>query len=157
MSTENQNVGLFPANFRITAGSPEQPIVGGVNLMLSLMVYTPNKTVTGFAKITQTTNPPLDEASKVSGEYTYMTVMPNTSHILVTASGYPNINWNPNWGVGPQLQPNFELRMVLESDWQSGRASFKFRDASGKWVEENNFYVEAIDVKIPEEAKAVHA
>ncbi|WP_103068520.1 DUF1842 domain-containing protein [Aquimarina sediminis] len=146
MSTENNLVGLFHVTYEVTIGTPEQTIVGATSLFLSLAVYTPDRSVSGIAKITQAVNPPLNQSSKINGEYTYLTVMPNNSHILVTATGFPNLNWNPKWGIGPQLQPNFELRMILEDDWQTGRANFKYLDPDGKWQEANDYYVRAVNV-----------
>ncbi len=145
MSTEKKQLGLFHVNYEVRIGRPDQPIVGDVRLNLSLAVYTPGKTVSGIAHITQATNPPLDQHSKVSGNYTYLTVMPNNSHILVTATGFPDIHWPAGAGHGPQLQPNFELHMVLEDDWQTGRANFKYRDPNGNWQEANDFYVQAVN------------
>lgn len=146
MSTEKKLFGLFHVTYKVTIGAPDQPIEGATTLFLSLAVYTPDRSVSGIAKISQAINPPLNQSSKVNGEYTYLTVMPSNSHILVTATGFPNLNWNPKWGIGPQLLPNFELRMVLEDDWQTGRANFKYTDPDGKWQEANDYYVQAVNV-----------
>jgi hypothetical protein len=101
----------------------------------AMMVYTPAKTVTGLGHITQAINPPLDIVTKLDGSYTYMTVMPRNVHILVTAIGYPIIHWPPWGGVGPVIPPNVDLRMVLEEDWKSGTANYKYVDDNGNWHE----------------------
>lgn len=145
--SETKNLdGLFQITYKISIAPPDQPIVGDTSSLLSLTVYTPDRSVSGIAKVRQAVNPPLNLSSKVHGEYTYLTVMPNNSHILVTATGYPNLHWNPILGLGPQIFPNFELRMVLEDDWLTGRANFKYRDPDGKWQEANDYYVQAINV-----------
>lgn len=151
MAIENNFLDTFIASYRITIGRPDQPIVGDLSVTLNLIIDTTDRTVNGTAKIFQSTNPPLTDSSKVSGDFTYLTVMPQNSHVLVTATGYPNLNWNPIAGIGPELLPNFELRMVLEEDWKSGKASFKYEDQDGNWKEARDYYVENINILFPEE------
>lgn len=79
--------GLFLASFEIGKAMP-----GAQLLHLNLAVYTPGETVNGVAHLTQATNLPLDMASELKGQYTYMCVMPKQCHILVTAQGYPVSN-----------------------------------------------------------------
>ena len=126
--SESEKTGLFLACYRI-----ETPGIGGPVLSLNLTVNTPAETVHGVGKITQTTNPPLDIATKLDGSFTYMTVMPDITHILVTASGYPIIHWPPYGGIGPVILPNVELRMVLDKDWKSGTANYKYRYNDDEW------------------------
>ncbi|MGL6051845.1 MAG: DUF1842 domain-containing protein [Aeromonas salmonicida] len=122
--------GLFLASFEIGKAMP-----GAQLLHLNLAVYTPGETVNGVAHLTQATNPPLDMASELKGQYTYMCVMPKQCHILVTAQGYPIIKWPQSGGIGPVIQPNFELRMVLGEDWKSGTANYKYQDNHQVWHE----------------------
>ncbi|ENY73122.1 hypothetical protein G114_04133 [Aeromonas diversa CDC 2478-85] len=126
----NTKTGLFLASFQIGKAMPGAPL-----LHLNLAVYTPGETVTGVSHVTQATNPPLDVASELKGQYTYMTVMPNKSHILVTAQGYPIVKWPQHGGLGPVIQPNLELRMVLSDDWKSGTANYKYQDGNQVWHE----------------------
>jgi hypothetical protein len=96
---------------------------GAPLLTVTMTVSTPQRTLTGMGRIMQAVNPPLDLTTKLDGDYTYMTVMPNESHILVVANGYPAL---------PVLQPNLQLRMVLKADWQTGTASYRY-EVDGVW------------------------
>ncbi len=130
MSKESKNaVGLFPVTYE------NKSIPGGLSLKVSLVVSTVTKEVNGIAHITQATNPPLDITSKVHGDYTYMCTMKNC-HILVTATGYPEIHWPKGAGHGPVILPNVQLRMILEDDWSGGTVNLKYRDSlAGPWKE----------------------
>lgn len=105
-------------------------------------VNTPKETVHGVGHITQATNPPLDVETKLDGSFTYMAVMPDSTHILVTVTGYPIIQWPPYGGIGPVIPPNAELRMVLENDWKSGTANYKYIDDNGNWQAIDNAKVQ---------------
>jgi hypothetical protein len=112
--------GLFLARFEIGGDLPGAPL-----LAVTMTVSTPQQTLTGMSRVTQAVNPPVDVTSKLDGDYTYMTVMPNNTHILVVANGYPAL---------PVLQPNLQLRMVLDKDWQSGTANYRY-EVDGVWHE----------------------
>ena len=127
--TSEGMVGLFIVCYEIGGQMPGAPL-----FRVNLAVNTPHKVVTGQGHITQAINPPLDVATSLHGTYTYMTVMPNISHILVTAVGYPIIDWPPGAGVGPVIPPNAELRMLLSSNWQTGTANFRYL-TGGNWNE----------------------
>ena len=131
--------GLFLACYEIAGDKPGAPL-----FKVHLSVYTPAKTVTGHGQITQAINPPLDIATKLDGSYTYMTVMPRNVHILITAAGYPILHWPPWGGVGPVIPPNVELRMVLEEDWKSGTANYKYVDDNSNWHEIEGAPVKAV-------------
>ncbi len=132
-------VGLFPVAYQIGGNMPGAPTFN-----VHLLVNTPNERITGYGTITQTTNPPLNIDTKLEGNYTYMTVMPNNSSILVVATGYPVINWPPNGGVGPVLMPNVELRMVLSDDWAGGTANYQYQGSDGQWQSITNAPVKKI-------------
>jgi len=134
--------GLFLAQYLIS--TPSAPY-GSPVFSLFLTVCTPSGTVTGAGNITQTTNPPLNLGTKLEGSFTYMTVMPKQTSILVTAQGYPAVNWSPHAGIGPVLQPNVELRMVLGSDWKSGTANYKYLTSQGQWNCINNAQAELVN------------
>jgi hypothetical protein len=131
--------GLFIVSYDIGGNMPGAPL-----FKVNLSVFTPGETVHGIGHITQATNPPLDVATKLSGQYTYMCVMPESCHILVTATGYPVIKWPQGGGVGPVIPPNVELRLVLSEDWKSGTANYKYRDGSGNWDEITNAPVKMV-------------
>ncbi|PKM45216.1 MAG: hypothetical protein CVV05_07560 [Gammaproteobacteria bacterium HGW-Gammaproteobacteria-1] len=122
--------GLFIVSYEIGGEMPGAPL-----FKVNFSVYTPGETVSGMGHITQATNPPLDIATSLGGQYTYMCVMPKNCHILVTAIGHPMIKWPQGGGVGPVIPPNVELRMVLGEDWKSGTANYKYQDGKGSWHE----------------------
>jgi len=131
--------GLFPVCYEVGKGMPGAPM-----FKISLLVYTPAEKVNGFGEITQATSPPLDVKTKLEGSYTYMTVMPRNVHILVVLTGYPPVHWPVHGGIGPVIPPNVDLRMVLEENWQSGTANYKYLDAKGNWVEIKDAPVKAV-------------
>src|SRR3954453_12152810 len=105
-------VGLFAVAYEI---GTEQP--GAPRITAQLAVNTPAETVSGEVTVSQAVNPPVDFHVQVKGDFTYMTGMPDNTHILVVLSQVPNEVTNT---------PGVELRMVLESDWQSGTANVKY-------------------------------
>ena len=130
MEPSNAKMGLFIVSYEIGGNMPGAPL-----FKVNFSVYTPGETVSGSGHITQTTNPPLDIGTNLYGQYTYMCVMPKSCHILITATGYPMIKWNPSWGIGPVIPSNTELKMVLTEDWKSGTANYKYMDSKGNWHE----------------------
>jgi hypothetical protein len=134
-----QTTGLFLASYTITSGA-----MGAPTFQLNLSVYTPKETVHGVGQITNTANPPLHITTKLDGSYTYMTVMPNNTHILVTALGYP-IDSPVQGGVPTAIRANAELRMVLTEDWKSGTATYKYVDDQGNTHSINDAKVQSVD------------
>ncbi|MEH1865826.1 MAG: DUF1842 domain-containing protein [Nostoc sp.] len=125
---KNKLTGLFIACYEIGGDKLGAPL-----FKVNLTVHTPSETINGLGHITQAIHPPLDVVTKLDGNYTYMTVMPHNVHILVTATGYPIIQWPPHAGIGPVILPNVYLRMILSEDWQSGTANYKYIDNNGNW------------------------
>ena len=145
MADQAEQVGLFPVGYAIGGSKIGSPL-----FTVHLVVFTPAETVTGVGHISQTTNPPLNIETKLDGKYTYMTVMPDNSRILVSATGYPIINWPPHGGIGPVILPNVELQMVLTGDWKSGTANYKYSDSNGKWHSITNAPVKFISSNVQE-------
>lgn len=115
--------GLFPVSYLIGNNQPGAP-----RLQLDLLVYTPDRSVNGHATITQATNPPLDLNLDVWGSYSYLTVQPpSEGKILLTVRG--------NHG-GPHANSpeQFELRALLDQDWQKGEASYRYYNGQ-RWIE----------------------
>ena len=112
--------------------------MGAISINFNLGVSTPNRKVGGVARAFQSTNPPLDVHFDVNGDFTYMTVMPQNTHILVVLEG----------------NNEFKGRIVLESNWQSGTGSFSFIDNSGKQHGLENVPVKLAQVNQPQAAKA---
>jgi len=131
--------GIFYRAYRITTGLPGAP-----TLNAHFIGNPATKAISGQSHATQAISPPLDLHDNLYGEFTYMTVMPKKTHILVTASGTPAIQWPRHAGIGPVLLPNLELRMVLEEDWSRGVANWKYQGADGQWHEFDNVPVEAV-------------
>ncbi|AVM74525.1 DUF1842 domain-containing protein [Magnetospirillum gryphiswaldense] len=127
---DNGAVGLFQACYQVGGAMPGAPAVN-----LHLAVNTPAQAVNGMGQITQATNPPLNEASTVSGNYSVMTVMPNNTHIQVRLTGYPPVNWPPQAGIGPVIPANLDMIMVLSKDWKSGDAQYQYRTGlASDWI-----------------------
>lgn len=123
---------VFSANYIIGNG-----MHGAPSFQISLSINKSDEHISGAGHIFQAVNPPLNITTYLHGQYSYMTVMPNTTHILVTATGLPiqMHYWDPKWGIGPQIYPNVELKMALTNDWKSGTATYKYMDNSGNWKE----------------------
>jgi hypothetical protein len=127
-ANSGHGAGLFIGSWEIGTMLPGAPL-----LTIHLALAASTCTVTGLGQITQATNPPLNVTSRLDGDYTYMTVMPDASHILITVTGYPVLNLPPGSGIGPAIAPNLNLRMVLDSDWQRGTATFSYLAPDGTW------------------------
>ncbi len=134
--------GLFNINYQVGGDKPGAPL-----FRLNLGVYTPAETLSGVGHITQAVSPPLDMGTSVQGNYTYMCVMPDNCHILITATGYPIIKWPKHGGVGPVIPPNCDLRMVVTDDWKTGTANYKYFDPEGNWHEVTNAPVKIIEIE----------
>ena len=126
--------GLFLARFEVGGEMPGAPL-----FTVQFAVYAPDQTLTGMGRITQAVNPPLDVPTKLQGDYTYMTVMPNLTHILVVANGE-----GPIGSTTPLSGPNAQLRMVLDGDWQAGVANYRYVGADGTWHEVTNAPVKQV-------------
>jgi hypothetical protein len=119
MSTKS---GLFIASYNITTG-----LAGAPNFEVHLTVNTVNRVVTGLGEVTQAVHPPLDVQTSLKGDFTYLTVMPDNTHILVVLQGSGESS-----PITPAEIINTKLRMLLDKGWQSGVASFSYF-ANGQW------------------------
>jgi hypothetical protein len=119
-------VGLFPVSYEITTG-----LLGAPTFEVHLVVNTPARRINGQGEVTNNSiHPALNVPTTLEGDFTYMTVMPNETHILVVANGVGPI------GLTTPLEgPNTKLRMVLEGNWTKGTASFAYVDNNGQWQE----------------------
>lgn len=115
--------GLFIVAYEIGTAA-----IGAQQLELNLSVYTPNYKVNGQGVIKQSVNPPLDVHTELTGDFTYMTVMPNITHILVVLEGSNDV----------------KIRMVLSNDWASGTANYSYIDNQGKKISLENIPVRII-------------
>ena len=135
---QNQMCGLFQVSYLINGD-----LFGGTSFSVSLLVYTPTKTVSGMGHVSQAVNPPFSLTSQLQGEFSYLCTM-ESCHIMADLNGFclPTLLVH---GV-PQATQNTKLRMLLNEDWKSGTANFKFlRD--NKWVEVENAKVQLMETK----------
>jgi hypothetical protein len=134
--------GLFIQSYEIRTG-----LLGAPAFEVHLAVNIPQKSVTGQGVVSNNSvQPPMEIHSNLSGDFTYMTVMPDNTHILINATGYPNVNFPPNAGIGPVILPNTKFTMVLESNWKKGTANFSYIDEKGNWNEIKDAKVTAVSV-----------
>ncbi|MGH1383140.1 DUF1842 domain-containing protein [Kordia sp.] len=108
---------------------------GAITCTMNLGVTPKTRTVQGRSVVFQAVNPPLHVESAVTGKYNYLCT--NTScHIMIVVSGYTE---NERGSL-----KNFEARILLEDNWESGTANYSFlRD--GEWVKMSNQKVRAIE------------
>lgn len=135
---------LFHGSWRIGTMLPGSPL-----LTVHLTFAARSGCVAGFGQVTQATNPPLDVLSRLGGDFTYLTVMPDVTHVLVTATGFPVIDWPSHGGSGPVLPPNLSLRMVLTADWRGGTATFQYTAPDGTPVTIESATVELVGTMGP--------
>ncbi|SIQ23075.1 protein of unknown function [Rhizobium sp. RU35A] len=123
-----QKMGLFLLPLR-SEGAPGAPVN-----TLSLTVYTPKSIVTGHSEVTQAVNPPLGISSHVTGTLIYETVMGPGSKVRIDLTGWPEIFWPSNAGVGPVIPENYSSIILLEPDFSGGEIIFQYRTAlTGEW------------------------
>jgi hypothetical protein len=111
--------------FRACYHIEKEKMVGAPEATLHLLIDAQRKRVSGLGNVvTQPIYPPLDLPFELRGEFTYLTIMPERSHILVTATGYPPHD--------PVASPMFQLRMVLDN-WQSGGTAQYMYKVGSDW------------------------
>lgn len=126
--------GLFPVAYRVTNG-----MIGATTLTMHLVVDAPTETVHGVGRVTNTENPPVDEPTRLDGDFTYMTVMPNNSHILLVLNGS-----GPLGTITPLQGPNVRFRGVLSADWKTGTATYSYTTDGTNWTTETDVPMELI-------------
>lgn len=120
----------FLLNLRIGESLP-----GGITCTLNLGVSPSIKKVDGRSVVFQAINPPLHVQSIVAGNYNYFCTM-NSCHIMIVLNGYQD--------TGEGCLKNFEARILLEDNWESGTATYSFLDG-GEWTTISNQKVTAIE------------
>ncbi|GGY19763.1 DUF1842 domain-containing protein [Paludibacterium paludis] len=109
------SIGLFHTRYIIAS-----PAIGSPVLTLEILVDTPHKRISGQACISQSTFPPLAFHADVWGGYSQPRLDPGSEyHIVMALEGNPA-------GPASQLADTFHLHAVLDHDWQSGFASYRF-------------------------------
>ncbi|KHK59536.1 hypothetical protein PI86_09500 [Burkholderia sp. A9] len=114
---------LFPVNFRVAT-----PAIGAPVLTLALLINSPAKKASGVARITQTTWPPLEFSAQVWGQFSPIVLTPGGKTQLVLS-----LQGNPS-GPTSGLAETFRLQGIVEADWKSGVASYRFFEGE-RWHE----------------------
>lgn len=137
MQSERNITGLFLANYVIGSG-----LLGATSFRASLLINTPDRSVSGRGIVSQSTTPPLNLVSNLSGEYHYQCV-DDECYVLVNLVGA-----QPYFGIPPigsDLQ-NTRAHLMLNDDWQSGVANISYLDPrSGGWIEYEQLPVTLVD------------
>ena len=130
--------GLFIQSYQITTG-----LVGAPTFEIHLAVNTPQESISGQGTVSNNSiHPPMELYSSLTGDFSYMTVLPNNTHILVNLKGFGS----PSPIMPLEIQ-NIKLTMVLESNWQKGTANYSYLDEQGNWNEIRDAHVTAVSVK----------
>jgi hypothetical protein len=114
------SVGLFLVRWDIGSSLPGAP-----TFVLSGTVDTVRNVFNGSCRLSQAIHPPPDFASQVQGTVSYLTVMPDQTHILLVATG-TTLETLPPPAIGTLILTNFELRMILADDWKTGVAHVRY-------------------------------
>ena len=121
--------GLFLLQLQTVTPDPLMPL-----LQLRLTVSTPTEAVEGYAEVIQATTPRGPVTSHVTGSLNPQYVMPpGKSHIRLDLTGYPNIQWPSNGGIGPVILPNFKATVLLDTKYSTGHVFYQYCDAQGAW------------------------
>lgn len=120
--------GLFLADYVVGTGA-----AGAPRLTAKLLVDTPLHRVVGCGALTQAVSPPLDVSWLYEGEYSLL-VFGAKTQVVVHLSGRPDVRWPPWGGVGPVLLASIKVTMVLDDDWQSGTASYRYTTDGQNWI-----------------------
>jgi hypothetical protein len=124
--------GLVPLNLRSTPRGPGAP-----TLRLFLLAFTPKEKVTGYAEVTQALQSPIVCLSHVNGVLIWETVMPpGKSAVRIDLTGYPEIVWPDDGGIGPVIGQNFKAMVVLDTHFTEGTVRYEYQSRSGEWVRE---------------------
>ena len=102
------------------------PMPGAQTLHVDAVVVTPSHTVNGAARLTQATNPPLDVHFDIHGPYIDVAERGATHFTLLSTSP-----------AGPPGAPYLLLAMVLNADWKSGTASYRYVCGSASGHQDN--------------------
>ncbi|MGC5700433.1 DUF1842 domain-containing protein [Pseudomonas sp. NFXW11] len=114
-------IGLFHTRLIVA-----NPVIGGPVLTLDLLVNTPQKRVSGVARVTQATSPPVHFLADVWGDYSQVKLDPaSEGHIVLNLAGNPS-------GPTSQIAETFHLQGILGLDWVNGFASYRY-NYQGHW------------------------
>ncbi len=100
--------------------------------LLHLSLYTPNRMVHGTGRIMRDENPPFDLALSLEGRFFKTTRPNNRSHMEITATGYPIAKMRSESNT--IFKPVVQLRMLLENNWQKGKAQYTYMNYNGNML-----------------------
>ncbi len=139
MGKTEKMIGLFVVSYEIT-----EETLGSPKFTVMLAVNTPEEKVSGTGQITtggvESPNP---INTTLSGTYTYMATMKNVQ-ILIKATGSGHIG-SP---VQPLEGQNADLMMVLDDNWQSGTANYKYINNNGQWISVEGAQVRVVNASL---------
>ncbi|AZE48077.1 hypothetical protein C4K04_2404 [Pseudomonas chlororaphis] len=118
-------------------------LLGAPVLTLDLLVNTPQKKVSGVARVFKSTYPPVNFFADVWGEYSQLHLDPSTEgHIILKLDGNPS-------GPTSQIAETFHLQGILGLDWASGSASYRYY-YQGSWQDVQYGTVSQASIPHPE-------
>lgn len=126
--TTRNRVGLFLLNLEAPATG-----AGAPTLYLSLTVDTVRSHLAGCAEVTQALKDPVVATSHVTGTYEEEVFGAEVT-IDAELTGYPEIYWPPNAGIGPVIPANFRAKLQMTNGWESGKVVYQYVGPNGQWV-----------------------
>lgn len=132
--------GLFIQSYKIAS-----KLLGTPTFEIHLAVNAPQRSISGPGFISNnSTRTSMKIYSNLSGEFNFKTVTPDKTQILVHLKGSAS-----PLPIVPIKIPNIDLSMILESDWQTGTATYSYMDERGNWNEIKDAKVTAVSVEEP--------
>jgi hypothetical protein len=108
-----------------------QPLAN--KFLISISAQTPNESLKGETEIKIYKSPPINIVNSLVGNYKYVSIAPDSCHILITAQGYPKYKYTDESGIERPTNPIFHLRLILSENWESGIANYDYMDKQGNW------------------------
>ncbi|ATF32298.1 DUF1842 domain-containing protein [Burkholderia thailandensis] len=124
--------------YSVTGGEVTPSSVSAPTVELKLHFDDQSHRITGFGRIAWGKNKPPKVTSEfvdliIHGDFGYFPPVkkqrdPNfpVKTQQINLVGYPNLHWNPHWGIGPQLPIIFHLNAVIPVGSQSGYAAYNY-------------------------------
>ncbi|KVD86598.1 hypothetical protein WS62_19380 [Burkholderia sp. ABCPW 14] len=124
--------------YSVTGGEVNPSSVSTPVVELKLQFDDANRRISGFGRVVWGKVKPPKVTSDfvdliIHGDYGYFPPISkqNDPNFLVRTLqfnlvGYPNLHWNPRWGIGPQLQIIFNLNAVIPVGSKTGYAAYSY-------------------------------
>lgn len=113
-----------------------------------ILVFYDNasETASGWGRITQAINPPLDINVRLSGNFIFTLEDGAADQYFVFLKGVPLLKWPKDAGIGPVLPTLVDLVMTLNAGRTEGTANYAYKGDHGQWIEVNGVPVKATQV-----------